>query len=489
VKVASSISWVAGNNLLKVAVRIAILAVLSRLLDPEDFGKAAAVALVMGFGDIAAEFGIYSSLVQRPTLNREFVATATWVSLAVTMCVTTAIWFFASPLEGFLKAENTAEMLRFAAFAFLPQGLSITPRALIHRDGHFRFLSITESSTYLLTYAPLALGMAYAGFGAWSLVVPQAVQSVIQCALYVWKAKLGLAWTFQLSAIREILDRTFAMSTGRVADYFGQQGDNIVVARVFGVDMLGFYSRAFTLMKMPTNVLGSALQTVLFPKFSRLQDDLPEVRATLLSGLEVLSALLLPASVFLVMNAELCVDIFLGRKWLQVVPIFQILGIGMFFRMSSKFLDAAVAGFGLFWTSAFFRFIYAGIICGGAWFSVRWGMTGVAFSTVVGIVVMNGLLSFAVQRRCGLPTVDILRVCLPGVQGAILAILCGWGAYHLASCLVSGGRIEAVLALVVQSALFAGVVIMAPARFLPATILGKLSRCLPWSIVMGKSAK
>ena len=84
---------------------------------------------------------------------------------------------------------------------------------------------------------------------------------------------------------------------------------------------------AYRLGDFPTAVVGYVVGRVMFPAYSRLQNDLGAFRQAFIENMERVALLALPTSIALFVYAEPIVLVLLGGKWLGVVGPLRILAV------------------------------------------------------------------------------------------------------------------------------------------------------------------
>ena len=77
----------AGN----LALRLGFLAIMARLLDPEDFGLVAMVTVVAGVYGIFTSAGLSSAAIQKATVTNEQISTLFWINILVGMVLDPAL--------------------------------------------------------------------------------------------------------------------------------------------------------------------------------------------------------------------------------------------------------------------------------------------------------------------------------------------------------------------------------------------------------------
>jgi O-antigen/teichoic acid export membrane protein len=104
-------------------------------------------------------------------------------------------------------------------------------------------------------------------------------------------------------------------------------GDDALVGKLLGVAALGLYQMAYNISNLPATEITHVISQIAFPVYSKLQDNLPKLRKVYLKTLQLITAVSLPLSFLIFLLAPELTKVFLGSKWLAMVPAMQILCI------------------------------------------------------------------------------------------------------------------------------------------------------------------
>ena len=113
------------------------MAILARLLVPEDFGLVAMAMVAVGFFDVLLNLGVSAALIQHERAGREEYSTA-W-TLRLAQCVATALLLFAlAPLiADYYDDARVVGVLRVAAVTVLIGGLENIGTVSFQRNMEF----------------------------------------------------------------------------------------------------------------------------------------------------------------------------------------------------------------------------------------------------------------------------------------------------------------------------------------------------------------
>ncbi|HYE15364.1 MAG TPA: lipopolysaccharide biosynthesis protein [Pyrinomonadaceae bacterium] len=453
----SGMFWMVSGSGLQAVLRIGVLVVLARLLDPQEFGVVAAALIVVDFLEIFSDFGMGPAVVQHRAPEERHIRTAFTVSLVLGCIFAAVIWAAAPLAAAFFRIEALTPVMRAMSLVFPLDSLALVSASLLRRDLKFRKLAVISVRSYAVGYCVVGVGAALAGFGVWALVAANLSQTLLSSAQLLWARPHAKRLLFDRATLKEMTYAGGGFSAAHLFNYAALKGDNAVVGRALGVAALGLYTRAYGLMSISVSVFGAALDKVLFAAMSRVQDDPERLTAAFRRGLAGLSLLVLPMSAAMCVLAPELVRVLLGEKWSGVTAPFQVLAAGMLFRNGYKLCSAVARARGAVYRNAWRQGAYAVMVLAGSLAGARWGLTGVA----AGVLAALGL-HFAVMAKLALSLTQLgwreyLSAHVPALRLTLLLALELWfvvtlsrgvglaPAATLAAALLSAGATMVVL--------------------------------------------
>ena len=474
--------WFLSGTAARALLRLVVMAILARLLVPEQFGLVAAASIFVAFADLFATSGIAHAVVQYKALEPRHVRAAFTGNMAMALVTTAIMWLLAGWFAAFFRMPELAPVLQLLAFLYPIHGVGGISRRLLARDLAYGKLAAIEVSSYAFGYALVALPLAFAGWGAWALVYAIMGSAVVRNVISFAMAPHTLRPSLHKLSYDELMRNGLGFSLARWASFVAQKGDYFVVGRWLGQAPLGLYERAYVLMDLSNSLLTNALNTVLFPTFSRMQDD----RALLAAAFERISAVLglifLPAGMIASLLAPELIALLLGPGWEAAVDPFRVLALGMLFRTGFKVSGVLANGIGAPYHNALYHAIYGAIIVAGALVAVPFGITGVAVSTLFALAVAYALLTGHSLKVTGMTWAQLLRTNVPALKlTLILGLTCGLLAWTLRTAgvhpVISLGVVGAVLAVLLAALIrFAPSLFGAHGQWIVSTILGMVKR-------------
>ena len=428
-------SSVAAANLI---IRAAVLIILARKLTAEDFGIVAAAFVVAKVTEVITQLGVTKAMVQRLTLTDEHVRSGFTMSVYISIAAA-GLLLVAAPLFALMfRMPGLAPVVRFFSLLLLLNGIAAVPMALLQRWRRFKAFSVIELVSFSVGYGAVGLLLTFAGFGVWALAIAQVGQALIRTILFLQATRPPIGLWPRRDAVRDVFRDGTGYSSGEIGNLVAMQVDYFIVGRLLGAEPLGLYNRAYQLLMLPAQLLGTASQRVLFPSIASIQDQPERVARVFLRATGVIAMTTLPLSGVLVILAPELVDATLGVRWRGMVVPFQILVTTLMFRTSYKIADSISMAIGSMYDRALRQWIYAGAVAAGALIGARWAVPGVS-AGVGAAVVLNFLMMIQLAMRLtGVPAFRLLAVHLRHALAAVppvlgTALMAGVARNHAAS--------------------------------------------------------
>jgi len=399
-----------GGQGARMVIQTGAVMILARLLDPEDYGLLAMVVVIVGVGEIFRDFGLSSAAIQAPELSRAQRDNLFWINTAIGLTLAGLLFLAAGLVAAVYDRPELTDVSRALAGTFALNGLATQYRADMVRRLRFGQLAIAETAAPAVALL-VAILVATSGGGYWALVAQTLTQAGIILVVLVISAR----WLPRLprrAPMRGLLRFGGHLLGSQLIGYASNNVDTLLIGLRFGAGPLGFYNRAFHLLMAPLNQLRAPSTTVALPVLSRLQDDPVRYGAFLLRGQLTLGYSLVAGLGVVVAAAEPVTAIFLGAKWITVVPILRLLAVaGIFQTLAyvgywvylSRSLTADLMRYTLLTASIRVACIAVGSV---------WGVVGVAAGYAVAPALAWPLSIWWLSRRTDIPARAL-------VQGAL----------------------------------------------------------------------
>lgn len=336
---ASGTGWTSIQGLLnKVATMVATY-IISKQLDPDQFGMATLVVAVAGFlivlpplvmGDVLIthqrRFGLLSRVAGRTALIAGIVMSVAMMALAPLVAK-----FYPNYAFGALTG-----LIIVVSFRPFGEAIAVLPLSRLRIALRYRAIALIDGTVQLVATA-VTVALAFLDFGALSIVAPQ-VASVLVRAICYRLAVRGLPLherTLRPASHDTARNRTLReYVTAGLAQYIHTLigwVPVLVLGRLSTDAETGYFSFSFLLANQATYVLSYQLGTVLQPIFGRLKHEPQRQAMGFLRVVRAVGAIAVPVSFLQAALAEPLFLLVFDSKWHPAIHVFAIMCIGQAF--------------------------------------------------------------------------------------------------------------------------------------------------------------
>lgn len=453
--------WSAAGAVGRYALAGITTLILTRLLEPGDFGLIAITYAVQALLVIIVPTGFHDALIQRPHLTDADLNAAFWSVLVLSGGALLVVMFLAPFVADWFDHPILAALLIGMALASVLRALDTVPRALLNRRLDFRTLTLARLTG--MGFASLsAITLAALGGGAWALII-QAAALNFTVLLIIWRVghwRPGSPRSITRTALRAQWVFALNVSIFSVVGYVILNADDQLIGYRLGSEALGFYALAYSFMAWPArDVLGS-LSAVLYPVFARFQDDLPRFRAAYLESLQLSAVFAFPTLVLIAITAPVLIPWLLGPRWTPIVLTTQILAVGGL-RSSTIMLNGLVfRALGKPALHTLFQLCSVGPYIVAILIGLNFGIEGVAFFYVLIGVILHPVSLWLVLGTARISPYARFRALLPPAVAAGLMSLTAILILHTARHCWDFSPFSALALTGIASALVYGVVLL-----------------------------
>lgn len=395
---------------------------LAHLLVPSEYGVAGMAMLVVAIFTVFQDSGLHAALIQR----REGIQEAVDSAVAYTpflgifllgLCVAGA------PVAGhFFHRGEVTDLVRALGVVFLLRSISQVPAAVLQKELLFgRFTAVTLTGNLL--QMAVVITFAARGAGAWSVIAGQ-IGYEAWCALLFWPLcpLRPHPRRASLRVLRELLSYGRHMVGTNVSGFVNSYVDVTVVGRLLGAAQLGAYTLGFQTGRQAVASVTYISNQVIFPAYSKLQDDLERFRRAYLRSLRFVCVISMPAGAGLAAISDVFVRVLYGARWSSAAPVLAIIAImGAVLSVSAttgEVLKAANR------PRLFFRLslLQTSLVLVTVLSLYRFGIAAVAAALLISVSITAVACGYFVAQILGISSRDWVDAVLPStISGALMA--------------------------------------------------------------------
>lgn len=344
-KVVSAVKWTAIDNTLMNLFSLVVFFILARLLNVESFGFINLANFIILFLSLLVVSGFQVALIQKKDLTEIDINSVLIIVLLLGLAFS-ALLFFSASLIALLFAQPELEgILKFMSPILIFKSVSVVPDALLQRELNFKALAKRNVLSYLIS-GIVSISLAYMGFGYMSLVWQQILIPLIGMILLWASIKWRPNFRFSFDVVKSLFQYARLILVTEFLSVFNREGLRIFIGYFLGPVALGYYSMAGRITNLTVKLLTVTLSKVALPYFSKIQDDIPNVRIQFYKFTSLSSAVIFPIIASLIVFSEEIIPLVFGAKWMNSIVLLQILLFGSFVHSLSYFNGSVITALG-----------------------------------------------------------------------------------------------------------------------------------------------
>lgn len=454
VMAARGVAWTGGGQILRQIIQIAGQLVLARMLAPQDFGLLGMAMFFIGIGQLIADFGVGSAIVQSQTRDSLTLSSCFWVNMAL-VAVLAAVMAVVAPLIGnFYQRPDLTPLVAALSLNLVLSGLLVMPFALLARDLRFAHTARAQVLGSLMG-ALSAVALAWSGAGVWALVAQPLVGSTTTLLAAWWSHRWLPQLAFSWPAIAPLARFSFALLGTNLVGYGNRNIDSLLIGRFLGAGPLGVYAMAIQIMLYPLQQISSVIVRVLFPTLVQIKDDLPRLRGAYLKAVSTIALVTFPLMSGLFAAADDFVLVVFGPTWSGMTPVLKVLcWVGL---MQSVGTTVGTIYLSTGNPKVAFRvsLLAAPALAGGIACGLPWGIQGVALGYALASYALFYYTATTAFALIGLSLADFhTAIARPAIASLLMLIvmltsnlgLASWSPAPRLATLVALGGLAYVLA-------------------------------------------
>lgn len=455
-RVLHGLAWMLAQNVAARACSLLSQLALAALLRPADFGVIGLAYTVTSVASVLVNVGMDEVAMQRQRALRLWVGPVFWMTLGLSLAAAALVMLAAPFAAAAYGAPDMVGLLGVLAVSMPIGALASVPAVIMRAQLRFRFVA-AYGTLEMAAQAALTVGLAWAGFGAYSFVLPAPLLAAVKAAAWWRLAGTGARLRPQVGRWKYMAGNTAAVFATRLLVALVGQGDYLVLGLLASHETVGAYYFGFRLAAQPLWILAGNFSGILLPALVRLGAEPARQMRAAMDASVLLSFCVMPLAMLQAAVAGPAIAVLFGEKWAAAVPVIQLLSVGLAFDgvswVAGSLLSArgdfrTVFAYALAQTPIFFALVTAGALLGGsagvAWsvlgfyaatqpfFVIRtYGRLGATLAEGLAIYVRPVALSAAAvglatlaSRLAANPSARIAVILLLG--GALYAVLVRW---------------------------------------------------------------
>lgn len=378
--------WSAADTFLGHGVTFLVGIVLARLLSPAEYGL---IGLVLIFTTIlggVVDSGFSTALIRKKDVNDVDYNTMFITNMAISVLMYGLLWLGAPAIAYFFERPELVNLTRVTGLILILQALSITQVTILTKRIDFK----TKTKASLIgavSSGIVGIGMAFTGFGVWSLV-GQKLSNMLLYSLCLWA--LNRWWpnfSFSSDSFRYMWGFGWKMMVSGLLDHIWSQLYQVVVGKCYSPATLGQYTRS----REYANIFSSNFQTIIgrvtYPVLAEVQDNKERMISAYRRIIKISMFLTAVCMISLGAVAEPFIYCLIGPQWHEAATYLPLICISMsmypLHAINLNMLKVQGRSDVFLYLEILKKIISIGPLCLGIFVNIYWMLIG---SIITGII-------------------------------------------------------------------------------------------------------
>ncbi|MDP3733076.1 MAG: oligosaccharide flippase family protein, partial [Candidatus Daviesbacteria bacterium] len=299
-----------ARNILIQAVSFFSIALLTFLLEPQDYGVFFIVSAVVSFLAYFGDIGFAASLIQKKEKLQDIELRTIFTAQQILVFSLISIVFLFTPvIRNFYHFDSGAIYLLWAlAFSFVLSSLKTVPTVLLERKLEFNKYIIPQILE-VLVFNITAVFFAWRGFGVASFTIAVILRGFVGLVSTYMVSPWIPGFAFSVASFKSLLKFGIPYQANTFLAMIKDDGMTLFLGGILGPTGVGLLGWAQKWAFAPLRFFMDQVIKVTFPAFSRMQDNKKELSNALSKSIFYICLLVFPALTFLILVAPSLVEV------------------------------------------------------------------------------------------------------------------------------------------------------------------------------------
>lgn len=319
-----SLFWSMLNNGTLQLLNILFGVVLARLLTPGDYGIVGVLTIFTLIAGNLQSSGFTQALINLKPPKPEDYNSVFWFNVIVSVVLYTILWFCAPLIAAFFHQPVLVDVSRFVFLAFLISSLGIAHAAYMSKNMMNREIAIINLIA-LLCSGVTGIILAFNGYAYWSLAWQQVIYiTVLNIGRYYF-VKWRPIFKIDFGPVKRMFGFAVNILFTNIINTLSGQILTFIFGRFFPITQVGNFTQANKWNTQANTFVSGTLTQVVQTVLVSVNDDKERQKRIFRKMIRFTAFVTFPVMLGLALVANEFVIVVLGNKWLDCIPLLQVL--------------------------------------------------------------------------------------------------------------------------------------------------------------------
>jgi len=327
------LGWTTISTITTGIVQMLRLSILTRFISKEAFGIVAILMMVLGLTQVFSDLGFSASVMSQKNLDRKSFLSLYWLQFIVFNAIMVVVALCSPFIAGHYDEASLEILIPIIMTEMFFLSLGKLYDTVLQKHMQFRVIAIRNIVAAFISLI-VAVVLAWAGCGVYSLVISTVMQAVIVNLwnLYAGQGQypLGLQ-RIDFKEARSLMKVGYYQMGTQIVDYMATKLDVLVIGEFLGTEALGVYNLAKELVLKFVAVINAIVNKVMLPVLAGKQQNIKELKNTFRLFINKLSVLNAPILGFIIIFSMSIVRILYGDKYMDASITVKVMAVWSLF--------------------------------------------------------------------------------------------------------------------------------------------------------------
>ncbi len=323
-RVAAAAGWMVAFRWIDRIVGLASVAILARILSPDDFGIVGYATLVIAVLELFTGIATDVELIRHRHADAAYYSAAWTMNILRGLALGALMLALVQPAAEFFREPKLVHVMLVLAAIPVVRGFEnvgiVEFRKHLQFDREFKYLLTTRIAGAAVT---VALALALRSY--WALAAGLVLRTGLGVGLSYAFHPFRPRWTFV--RVPEIFRFSRWMMLQTLASGVQDKLPALVVGRAWGSSALAYFSVGREIADLSATEIRAPIRRALYPGLAQIAERRQRVGDVLVESAGMLALLTLPIPLGIALVADDFVPLFLGPQWQPMIDVLRPLCI------------------------------------------------------------------------------------------------------------------------------------------------------------------
>lgn len=327
-KTVKGVGWSFADSLGSQGITFIVGLVLARMLTPAEYGLIGIILIFVNIFNSIVNSGFSAALIRKKDATDDDYSTVFITNMAISVVLAIALFFSAPLIADFFNQPQLDALSKAMSCIVIINALGLVQFTILTKRIDFKThtkISLIAS----ISSGIIGIGMAFAGYGVWSLVGQQISRQLLNTLLLWLYNKWIPKMHFSTKSFKELFGFGWKLLVSSLIDVAWRDIYQVVIGKCYSAATLGHYTYANQYGSIFSSNLTTIIQRVSYPVLSSIQDDKDRMKQAYRRVIKVTMLVTFVFMLGLAAVAKPMILVLIGDQWLIAAMFLPIICLQM----------------------------------------------------------------------------------------------------------------------------------------------------------------